>query len=493
MRGLNADEVSRMLKSITHDEVPWGLARAIHNQTEGNPLFVQEVIRYLTEQKLLIRAGGKMLAIGATSLEMSIPEGLRDVIGRRLSSLTESCNRLLSMAAVVGREFRLDVLQKVAGLTEEALLISIEEAKRVAIVEERTAVGAKVSYRFAHAFFRTILYEENIAPRRIRLHQQVARALEEVHAGRLPEHAAELAEHFSYSTEAVDLTKAVGYGEMAAQRATDVYDYGEAVRLLQQALKVQEVLDPNDKAKQCDLLTALGIALFRTLQQNRAVSVEFAQALVLADEMADRKRAAMICYWAARAVYSKGTAAHGSRELLQWSERADHYADQNTIERGWVDYNLGQVKCIRGIQAEGLPLILRAIASARTSGNRELLMNACRVWTYFGQMPWSDVREGLEIAEEMATGGTVDALLGSMGTFLMYGRRDKAEDVAHVVRELAATTGDIRHVTLSHLVEYAFALWDGRLDEAVELLERDVAYRKEIGIQGDAYAAVIGL
>ncbi len=122
------------------------------------------------------------------------------------------------MAAVIGREFRLDVLQKVAGLTEEELLKSVEEAKRVAIVEERTTVGATVSYRFAHAFFRTTLYEENIAPRRIRLHQQVARALEEIHAGRLPEHAAELAEHFSYSTDPSDLTKAVSYGEMAAQR-----------------------------------------------------------------------------------------------------------------------------------------------------------------------------------------------------------------------------------------------------------------------------------
>ena len=181
---MNADEVSRMLKGITHDDVPRGLAQAIHKQTEGNPLFVQEVVRYLTEQKLLIRAGGKILATGSTPVEMSIPEGLRDVIGKRLSGLSEACNRLLSMAAVIGREFRLDVLQKVAGLTEEDLLKSIEEAKRVAIVEERTAAGARVSYRFAHAFFRTILYEENIAPRRIRLHQQVARALEEIHAGR---------------------------------------------------------------------------------------------------------------------------------------------------------------------------------------------------------------------------------------------------------------------------------------------------------------------
>jgi archaellum biogenesis ATPase FlaH len=94
LRGLNADEVKRMLEGITRESVPWSLVEVVHRQTEGNPLFVQEVIRYLTEQKLLIRAGGRWLVTGDTPLEMNIPEGLRDVIGKRLSSLSEGCNRL---------------------------------------------------------------------------------------------------------------------------------------------------------------------------------------------------------------------------------------------------------------------------------------------------------------------------------------------------------------------------------------------------------------
>ncbi|UCD08025.1 MAG: protein kinase, partial [Dehalococcoidales bacterium] len=271
LRGLSAEEVGRMLTGITGEEIPFGLAQAVHNQTEGNPLFVQEVVRYLTEEKLLVRAGGKLVTSDATTIQMSIPEGLRDVIGKRLSNLSEECNRLLSVAAVIGREFRLDVLQKVADIPEDDLLTAIEEAKNVAIIEERSAVGAGVTYRFAHAFFRTILYEENIAPRRIRLHQQVAKALEEVYVNRLQEHAAELAEHFSYSTEVDDLAKAVSYGEMAAKRATDVYEFGEAVRLLQQALKVQEVLDPEDKGKRCDLLIKTGRALISAGRPRQAV------------------------------------------------------------------------------------------------------------------------------------------------------------------------------------------------------------------------------
>ena len=72
------------------------------------------------------------------------------------------------------------------------------------------------------------------APRRLRLHQQVARALERRYAGDVDAHAAQLAEHFSFSTDAEDLSKAVTYGERAARRAMDVYAFGEAARLAEQ-------------------------------------------------------------------------------------------------------------------------------------------------------------------------------------------------------------------------------------------------------------------
>src|SRR5439155_4375765 len=114
-----------------------------------------------------------------------------------------------------------------------------------------------VRYRFTHAFFRQTLYEEIITPRRLRLHQQVARALEQQYSGRLEEHAAELADHFAQSSDPAELSKAVQYGRLAAQRARAVYAHGEAVRLLEQALAVQEVAGPDDRAGRCALLLEL--------------------------------------------------------------------------------------------------------------------------------------------------------------------------------------------------------------------------------------------
>ncbi len=491
LRGLNTDEVGRMLKSITGEEVPFGLAQAVHNQTEGNPLFVQEVIRYLTEEKLLVRAGGEMTAAGSTPLEMSIPEGLRDVIGKRLSKLSEECNRLLSIAAVIGREFRLDVLHKVADLTEDEVLASIEEAKRIAIIEERSTVGATVTYRFAHAFFRRILYEDNIAPRRIKLHQQIARALEEVYANRLQEHAVELAEHFSYSTEPVDLTKAVSYGEMAGQRASDVYDFGEAARLLQQALKVQEVLDLEDKGKRCDLLLALGEALFDTGQPRRVLDRELSEAFALAEALGDKRRAIRACFLARFALAAEGLGRSQfwmSPEAAEWADRANRYAEPGTAERVYADQILGSVKWFSGERPEAIALMSRALELARDLGDSETFWYAATPWLFWATTP-RRAGERLQLAEELVASSRagVRLMTVAMGlmragyVFLDWGQRQPAEKAMREAQEMAERSGQVYLSLSSAFSGGLWAIIDGRLEEADQTTQGILTRSEEMG------------
>src|SRR5207249_9964977 len=108
LRGLTVDEVHRMMTIIRGQEAPWARAEAIHRQTEGNPLFIQEVLRYLVEEGLVVREGGRYVRTDSGDPDSGIPEGLRDVIGKQLSHLSAECNRLLAVAAVIGREFSLD-------------------------------------------------------------------------------------------------------------------------------------------------------------------------------------------------------------------------------------------------------------------------------------------------------------------------------------------------------------------------------------------------
>jgi len=489
LRGLNADEVRRMMESITRESVPWGLAQAVHRQTEGNPLFVQEVIRYLAEEGLLARKEGRWRPTKDTPLEMSIPEGLRDVIGKRLSLLTPECNQLLSLASVIGREFALETLKAVAGINEDIFVNALKEAVRLSILEERSQRGT-VRYRFTHAFFRQTLYEEMIAPHRLRLHQLVARSLETLYTKRLGEHAAELAEHFSHSTDPADLAKAVSYAEMAAKRATDVYAYGEAVRLLEQALKVREVLDPEDKAKKCDLLLALGDALLLTGRHERVVSTESPQALALAEAIGDNKRASRACLLAMDGLTAYGTTLITSPVAAQWAARADRYAEPDTLERAWTDAILALSKgSAVSSSPEALALVSQALDLARHLGDPDTYWFTAGFWLVGVGAPQHD-EERLRLVEELAErsrhGVSLQILTWGLWflvqTFLQFGQRRRAEDIMSEMKTLAERSGQPNLLVLSMLNDGTMAIWDGRLEEVVAIRRRILARAEELGI-----------
>jgi tetratricopeptide (TPR) repeat protein/ribosomal protein L40E len=492
LRGLNADEVRRMLEGITREEVPWELAEAVHRQTEGNPLFVQEVVRYLAEEGLITQKEGRWRPTRDTPLEMSIPEGLRDVIGKRLSLLSPECNQLLSVAAVIGREFALDTLSGVADIKEDAFVNALKEAVQLSVLEERSQVGV-VRYRFTHAFFRQTLYEELIAPQRLHQHQQVARSLETQYAKRLEEHAAELAEHFSQSTDPADLEKAVKYGEMAAKRASDVYAYGEAVRLLEQAIKVQEVLDPEDKGKRCDLLLALGDILRDAGQPQRALDVALPEAFSLAEAIGDKRRAARACFLALVALELEGglmLQVWSSPEAAGWTERADRYAEPGTAERAWADLYLGLVKISKSEPGEGVALMSRGLDLARNLGDPDVFRYVAGMMLYYAAAPQRAI-ERLRLAEELVASSRAGLSLRPLAygltcaglAFLDWGKRQRAEETWNEYREIAERSGNVLLLLVSAMqCDGIWAAVDGRLEEAEQTARRMLARGDELGL-----------
>jgi len=494
LRGLTIDEVHRMYEVVRGQATPWGQAEAVHRQTEGNPLFVQEVLRYLVEEGIVVREGGRYVAQGGEGV--GIPEGLRDVVGRRLSRLSDKTNQVLAIAAVMGREFRLDVLQRVADLPEEEIYSALEEAVERAVVEERSNVGGTVAYRFAHAFFRQTLYEETIAPRRIRLHQQVARALEAVYGSRLEEHAPELAEHYSYSSTPEDLKKAVEYGELAAARATSVFDYGEAERHLQQALKVQEVLDPDDKLKRCDLLLALGEAMLPQENPARVADSVATEAFVLAEEAAEARRAVRASLQAFEGMHRARDAA--TPQWTVWAERADRYAAEGTKERVYADFYKGRVE-IGHSRKQGHALIRRAVERARAIDDNGTFF-AASGWamSYLLALGDSDLvmrtaddvllrsRDGVR-ARDLAY-----CLSSSAGLMLASGRREEAEAAWAEMQHLAEQTADATLTVQSTAIPAFMAFVDGHLTEALSLAEAVQERSKELSVsQGFGGVSVV--
>jgi class 3 adenylate cyclase/tetratricopeptide (TPR) repeat protein len=401
LRGLSPDEVQRMLSHIAGQEVQFVLAEAVYRQTEGNPLFIQEVIRYAAESGMIKREGGQWVAAGAPeSLLAQIPEGLKDVIGRRLSGLSVDCNRVLSVASVIGRDFAVDVLQRVGGISEEELMSALEEAMRVSLIEDMKG-GREARYRFTHAFFRQTLYEEMIAPRRLRMHNEVAKALEQHYEGRLEEHAAELAEHFSHSSTEDDLRKAVEYGELAAARSASVYAYGEAVRFLEQALEVQEVLDSKDGEARLELLAKLTTTLLSGGEPERVLTDVGKRAFDLAASLGRRTVAARIAEAACYAlVYSQGSLSFTTPAYREWCERMDGNAEPESRERVMADGLSSWIYWTAKQPEQCWDLRRRALDLARRLGDPEALAYATFCFIQIGAPQRWDA-ERLQVAQEL--------------------------------------------------------------------------------------------
>src|SRR3954469_5409977 len=172
LRGLSEHEVARFIEVTASIHPPPPLVRAIHEETEGNPFFVSEIVN------LLAAEGELEDPSRLDEWTLTIPQGVREVIGRRLDRLSEECNQVLAIASVVGREFSVDVLERVAELSRDRVLELLEEAEGERIVDEATKPSMRFS--FSHALVREALYEELGVTQRVRLHRRIAEVIEEV-------------------------------------------------------------------------------------------------------------------------------------------------------------------------------------------------------------------------------------------------------------------------------------------------------------------------
>jgi DNA-binding CsgD family transcriptional regulator len=489
---LSVDEVQRLLAYSSQQAVPRALAEQVHRRSGGNALFVHELLRFLLSEGLVERRGGVLLRVGEeTSLAGQMPEGLRDVVGKRLSRLSPATNQVLSVASVIGREFQLEVLRRVHARPDEELEGALEEAVAEAIVDEHLVVGATITYRFRHAFFQQTLSDEIMAPRRIRLHRHIARVLEEVfsNARRLEEHAAELAEHYSFSSDASDLSKAVDYATLAARRATEVFAYGEAARQLERALAVQDLVDPDDRARRCDLLLALGEALYASGESEQVIGRLGPDALAHADALADRSRASRVCDLVLECYGNQGAATSTAKpEYLMWAERARQHADPDSTERIRADLALANAWSARGRLAEARALRLEALELARRRDDPDTLFRSAFFVILGGSAPqhWA---ERLRLAEESVGWPREGVSAPTLGLLLSYaarlqlaqGERARAEDLWRQLAELAERTHLALLRTLLAPRDAVLAILDGHLEQAVALLRDSVELADESG------------
>ncbi|HET8592820.1 MAG TPA: adenylate/guanylate cyclase domain-containing protein, partial [Solirubrobacterales bacterium] len=246
LRGLTVAAVERYIQMTSGAPSPLGLAEAVQEQTDGNPFFVGEVVRLLASE-------GRLTA-GGSPAELQIPQGVREVVGRRLDRLSDETNEALRIAAVVGRDFELELVRRVADLPESDQLGAAREALAERLV---TDIGdGRLS--FAHALVRDTLYEELSPARRSALHEHVGIALEEICGDRVEDRLGELAHHFLAAAPRGDLARAIDYAQRAGEQDMEQLAYEDAVDLYGRALEVLELIDGHDERLRCRLLLSLG-------------------------------------------------------------------------------------------------------------------------------------------------------------------------------------------------------------------------------------------
>jgi hypothetical protein len=287
IRGFAEEEVAAYLDQAGQQQLPRALVRTIYAETNGNPFYTREVFRHLIEEEKIVPRAGRWSTDLSVS-DLGIPEGVRQVLGRRVSRLSQGTQRLLRFASAFTGGFTFQVLQALTELSEETLLNGLDEALQAGLIrtpgEAATSISTTATrlsrlhsvsavvqgsntYDFAHAIVRHTLYDELNPDRRARLHRRIALALEGVYAGCATDYAAELAAQYHASTILPGAERGIPYCLAAAEQARAGYAHERAVVFLRMA---RDLLPGGTSEASADLLCQLAIAEAEALMLTEA-------------------------------------------------------------------------------------------------------------------------------------------------------------------------------------------------------------------------------
>lgn len=277
LHGLAHEEVRLLVQRVAARDLTGAdepFLAALHDRTEGNPFFVQETLRHLAESGRVRYHEGHWAAIQERLDQVGLPRGVREVIGRRLVHLSDGCHRMLTIAAVFGREFETAVLLRVTRDNDrpgdvDALLDLLAEAERARLIAPMTVGATPGGYRFVHALIRETLYDALPAAQRVRLHRHVGEALEAVYGASAAMHLAELAHHFVEAAPGGDVEKAIAYVRRAAEQAAAIHAHEAAAQHYETALRLLPLMPTRDESLHIGLLLALGATYQRVADTPR--------------------------------------------------------------------------------------------------------------------------------------------------------------------------------------------------------------------------------
>ena len=459
LRGLSVDAVERYIGMTAGTAPPPGLAEAVQSQTDGNPFFVGEVVRLLASEGHLN---------DPDAWQGVIPQGVREVVGRRLDRLSEPTNQALRVAAAIGREFEEQLLVEVADLSPEELMTAAGEA-----ISERLVTDlGDGRYSFSHALVRDTLYDEASPAQRAALHERIGLALEEICGDEPEARLGELAHHFLSAAPRGDIARAIDYAERAGAQAMDQLAYEEAGELYERALEVLELSDEPDESRRSALLLALGGA--RMSAGNFADSRQaYERAAASARALGDTDR----LVGAAMGIALLSEAGVVDEPLVELLDQAlEAVGPEPSAER--ASLLSAKAQELYWVDAQGIsaPLAAEAVEIAREVGDPQALATAL-LRRYFIPIEPDSQKERLALADEMLELGEACEDREMVVRSHAYKLREYLElgDIPAVDRELSTYARLAEELRMPQHIWHTFALRamramiDGELEEAEEL------------------------
>jgi tetratricopeptide (TPR) repeat protein len=465
--GLDVTEVARVIELTARTHPSDELAAAIHRETEGNPLFVGELVRLLASEGRLEEATS---ATGA----LSIPQGVREVIDHRLRHLSDDCKGLLSVASVLGREFTLDALQRLSDRRPEQVLALLDEAERAGIVADLPS--GRAGRRFSHALVRDGLYGDLATAERLRLHRHAVEVLEQLYSADREPNLAELAYHAFEAAPGGDVEKAIEYARSAGNQAAALLAYEEAARLYRMGLDALELEKPSDEMTRCELLLALGDAQDRggdllSARETFARAGDIARRLSAPEQLA---RAAL--GYGGRFVWFR---AGRDRRLVPLLEDALRALPHPGPLRARLLARLAGALRDHPVPDRRASLTREAVDIARGLGDPATLAYALE--GSYAALCWPrDTEDWLAMGREMielasASGNREGGFFGHLNVFGILMVRGHIDSAEGELRTMAGLADELRQPAQQWAVSAAqamLALFSGRLQDAERLMEQ---------------------
>jgi DNA-binding SARP family transcriptional activator/tetratricopeptide (TPR) repeat protein len=481
VEGLDEEAADELVASRLSARQTPAFVRALRAETGGNPFFMDEALRSLQESGALAATGP---ALERALERMGVPEGVEEVIARRLARMSPAAAGALTVAAVVGNRFELATVREVLAEPDETVMAALEEAIAAGlIVEQPERIDG---FAFRHAILREAIYARPTKSRRARLHQRVGEVLEPQLATRRVT-AAEIARHALLAGPLAAPQQAARYAALAGDDAARALAWEEAELHYRRALDAWQELDDEREARRCDVLLSLARVQSRagSSRASRASALEAAQSARARGAHEQLARAALALgerYWEANV--ADRTYGKLLNEALRSLEDADSALRARVLAR------LAENLHFTAEQRLGAGLSAEAVAMARRLGDTDALLTALMA-RHVVLLNAAHLDERLRIIDEVL------AVSGD-SRVLVHAQQWRVYDLCEAARIDEGREQHLRFQEMSRrlrqpLISLAAAGWQGvfaALDGDVAQTERCAREVLEVGRRAEAQDAL---